>query len=122
MRTAITNADTQSEDEGASSNIVFNIPLSDPNCNQNTHVCTIRPLSISVPGSADDLALPPVFATATVDGYTQPGASPNTLPNGDNAVILIRIEGSLATTPGGTGFDLFEITRDDPRIQRRRLE
>lgn len=88
--------------------IVFNIPLSDPNCDQTTHVCTIRPLSINVPGSGDEHALPALFSTTTLDAYTQPGASPNTLPQGDNAVILIRIDGSLATTPGGLAFDVFE--------------
>ena len=33
----------------------------------------------------------------TIDGYTQPGASPNTLPldQGDNAVLLIEINGSV---------------------------
>jgi hypothetical protein len=29
----------------------------------------------------------------TIDGYTQPGASPNTLTVGDNAVILIQLDG-----------------------------
>jgi hypothetical protein len=29
----------------------------------------------------------------TIDGYTQPGASPNTLDVGDNAVILIQLDG-----------------------------
>lgn len=29
-----------------------------------------------------------------IDGYTQPGASPNTLALGDNAVILIELDGS----------------------------
>ena len=32
----------------------------------------------------------------TIDGYTQPGASSNTLAIGNNAVIQIRIDGSLA--------------------------
>lgn len=31
--------------------------------------------------------------TVTINGYTQPGASPNTLPNGDNAVLLIELNG-----------------------------
>jgi len=30
----------------------------------------------------------------TIDGYTQPGASPNTLTVGDNAVLLIKIDSS----------------------------
>jgi hypothetical protein len=94
---------------GIPGEITFDIPLSDPNCDQITHVCTIRPLSQSVPGSGNDAALPNVFAPVTIDGYTQPGASPNTLPGGDNAVILIRVEGSMATTPGGEGFQIFEV-------------
>ena len=31
--------------------------------------------------------------SVTIDGYTQPGASPNTLSVGDNAVILIQLDG-----------------------------
>jgi len=44
----------------------------------------------------------------TIDGYTQPGASPNTSATSDNAKILIRIDGSKATTPGGSGFVPFD--------------
>jgi len=87
--------------------ITFDIPLSDPGCDQNTHVCTIRPTSVGKEGG-DEHALPALFGPVTIDGYTQPGASPNTLPNGDNAVILIRVDGSAAATPGGEGFDIFE--------------
>lgn len=36
--------------------------------------------------------LPVVPAGTTIDGYTQHGASPNSLPVGDNAVILIQID------------------------------
>src|SRR5262245_14797196 len=37
------------------------------------------------PGSA----LPAITAPVTIDGYSQPGASMNTLTNGDNAVLQI---------------------------------
>lgn len=42
----------------------------------------------------------------TIDGYTQPGAHPNTLAVGDNAVILIQIDGGgpASTIPVGLGF------------------
>src|SRR5204863_9388064 len=33
----------------------------------------------------------------TIDGYTQPGASANTLANGDNAVIRIELDGGTTT-------------------------
>jgi hypothetical protein len=37
--------------------------------------------------------LPAITDTVTVDGYSQPGSSPNTLPAADNAVITIVIDG-----------------------------
>jgi uncharacterized delta-60 repeat protein len=40
--------------------------------------------------------LPPITARVTIDGYTQPGASPNTWANGENAVLLIELNGSSA--------------------------
>jgi len=57
--------------------IVFNIP--------GPGVHTITPLS-ALPALTDD-------AGATIDGYTQPGSSPNTLVIGDNAVLLIELTG-----------------------------
>ncbi len=44
----------------------------------------------------------PLGFSITIDGYTQPGASPNTLSLGDNAVILIQLDGGgSTTTPSG---------------------
>ena len=91
-----------------SSSIVFNIPTTDPGYNSKTGAFLIQPLSESVPGALDNFALPPIGATVTIDGYTQPGASPNTLANSDNAKILIQIDGSKATTPGGAGLVPFD--------------
>lgn len=74
-------------DVNSSSNadfIEFNIPLSDPNCNATTRVCTITVL-------AD---LPIIFGPANVRGYTQPGASENTLAQGTNAALKIEIRGT----------------------------
>ena len=45
-------------------------------------------------------ALPTITGPVIIDGYTQPGASPNTLPDGDNAVLLIELSG--ASAPLGT--------------------
>jgi len=59
--------------------IAFNIP--------GTGVQTISPLS-SLPALTDD-------AGVTIDGYTQPGSSPNTLTLGDNAVLMIELTGAL---------------------------
>src|SRR5947207_15548138 len=35
--------------------------------------------------------LPTITEAVTIDGYTQPGASPNTQPDGEDAVLLIEI-------------------------------
>lgn len=45
--------------------------------------------------------LPGIFRNVTIDGYTQPGSSPNTNPTGAiNAVPLIEIEGTPACATG----------------------
>jgi hypothetical protein len=63
--------------------IAFNIPA--------PGVQTITPLS----------PLPTITDPVIIDGYTQPGSNPNTLPSGDDAVLLIEIDGS--STDWGTG-------------------
>ena len=40
--------------------------------------------------------LPDITQPVTIDGYTQPGASENTLDAGSNAVLRIELDGSLA--------------------------
>src|SRR5206468_292224 len=69
--------------------IAFNIPASDPNCSPTTNVCTIMPIAA--------FPLPPITDRVTIDGYSQPGASVNTLANGDDARLLIEVDGSLHT-------------------------
>ena len=39
-------------------------------------------------------ALPPIIDPLVIDGYTQPGASPNTLAAGTNAQLLIELAGT----------------------------
>jgi hypothetical protein len=58
--------------------ITFNIPGAGP--------YTIQPLS----------PLPDITDPVVIDGYTQPGASPNALAHGDNAVLMIELDGSQA--------------------------
>jgi hypothetical protein len=49
--------------------------------------------------------LPTMTSPVTIDGYSQPGASANTNPAGDDAVLLIEIEGS-AFSFGQIGLEL----------------
>lgn len=49
-------------------------------------------------------ALPEITDPVTIDGYTQPGAQSNTLSDGDDAVILIRIDGRQSGPDYHDGF------------------
>jgi titin len=42
--------------------------------------------------------LPAITHAVFIDGYSQPGSSPNTLAEGDNAVLQIELDGSLNTS------------------------
>lgn len=88
LREAITAANTNApsgdapagETLPAIDRIEFNIP------GEGVH--TVRPLT----------PLPAVVETVVIDGYSQPGASPNTVPlatQGTNAVLHIELDGSL---------------------------
>src|SRR5262245_53594969 len=66
--------------------IEFNIP--------GSGVHTISPASV----------LPIITGPVTINGYTQTGATPNTDPVADNAVILIEIDGTNLQ-PGDPGLD-----------------
>jgi hypothetical protein len=74
--------------------IVFAIPASDPNRDPATGVFTIAlPTGLQV-----------VTDPVVIDGYTQSGASPNTLATGNDAVLLIELNGGNAMG-GFTGVD-----------------
>src|SRR6476660_972465 len=78
LRQAITDANAHS----GLDTIAFNIP--------ETGVQTITPAT----------QLPSITSPVTLDGYTQPNSSPNTLANGDNAVLLIEISGAILGNNG----------------------
>jgi hypothetical protein len=74
---------------GSGKTIAFNIPASEPGCTGTPAICTL-----TIATGAD--VLPTLTASNTaIDGYTQPGASANTLEpgQGTNAVITIHIKG-----------------------------
>ena len=64
--------------------------------NNNPGLNTIR---FNIPGTgaqtvAPATAFPDILNPVTIDGYSQPGSSANTLTNGNNAVLLIRLDGA----------------------------
>jgi CSLREA domain-containing protein len=70
---------------GSSNTIDFNIPKSDPGYDSATGVWTIK-LQLGLPDVSTNAAI--------IDGYSQPGASKNTLAQGDNAKLAIALSGS----------------------------
>ncbi len=78
-------------DDEASDRIEFAIPSStDQGCDEEG-VCIISPND----------GLPPLVESMTIDGYTQPGASPNTMEVGSNAEIKIILNGiNAGPNPG----------------------
>ena len=82
---AITNANNTSGRDS----IVFNIPGAG-----------VHKIDLS------QAALPRVTDPIVIDGYTQPGAKPNTLAVGNNAVILIQLDGGAIPGRGTNGIEL----------------
>ena len=76
LRQTILDANAAPNSINGPDEIHFNIP--------SENVNTIAPAS----------ALPAITEAVVIDGYTQPGAQPNTLAVGDNAVIQIELNGN----------------------------
>lgn len=94
-------------------------PLSGAMCSGGANICTLRAaIELANQDAAADTiafningggpvtispatALPVVTQPLSIDGYTQPGSSPNTLPVGNNAVINVRIDGFFAGDTNG---------------------
>jgi hypothetical protein len=89
---SLREAINQSNSNAGTDTIAFNV--SGTGCD-GSGVCTITPVTL----------LPPVSGTALIDGYTQPGASPNTNATGAvNAVLKIVLAGPFGG--GGAGISI----------------
>jgi uncharacterized repeat protein (TIGR01451 family) len=78
-------------------------------------------INFNIPGSGAQTItvlspLPAITDSVLIDGYSQPGASVNTLAQGDNAVLQIEISGAaLSTSP--TGADGLTLAQTGITIQ-----
>jgi len=66
----------------------------------------LNAINFNIPGSGVSTisltsALPNITGPVIIDGYTQPASSPNTLADGDNAVLLIELNGAGASNATG---------------------
>ena len=84
LRQAILDVNNDTSNTGGDT-IHFDIP--------GTGVENIQPLT----------DLPTITQPVLIDGYTQPGSCPNTQAIGDNAVLLIELDGSADSTIESTG-------------------
>lgn len=67
-------------------------------------------------------SLPQITDSVTIDGDSQPGSSPNTLADGDNAVLKVQVNASIVITAAGCtvrGLAIGGITLsgDDNRVE-----
>ena len=67
-------------------------------------------INFNLPGSGMQTigltnALPDITNTVVINGYSQPGSSANSLVNGDNAAILIRLDGYKFSNTSPTGLN-----------------
>lgn len=84
LRWALEQVNADDTDSPASPDrIDFEIPATDPGYDSATGVWTIAPSS----------RLPNVMVPVAIDGYTQSSSRANTLPNEDNAVLTIHLDG-----------------------------
>ncbi len=86
---------------GVLDTIAFNV--TGAGCAGIPAVCTIKPATV----------LPNIIDPVIINAYTQPGSSPNTLATGDDAVLLVELDGSLV---GGNGIG-FTILGNGTTIQ-----
>ncbi len=113
LRDAITqiNADTThtlyaSPTDPTKDEIDFNIPTSDPGYNSGTASFSIQPTA-GVPDPTHGFTgLPIITNSVIINGYTQPGANPNSLAGGDNAALKIELNGANAGASSGVGLVL----------------
>ncbi len=96
LRGAITNANANADAD----TITFNIPQSDPRYITATAHWRI---------TREDRSFPIISNPLTIDGYTQPGAMPNTLTpdqGGSNAVLKIELSGGNTWSYGVHGYQM----------------
>lgn len=101
---SLTGAMALANAQPGSDTIHFDIPMSDPNCQPATGICRIiLPSFAAVPAITDALI---------IDGYTQAGATPNTLPApaANNAQLKIEVTSSEVGVQSSSWFNVSAVS------------
>src|SRR5262245_61144008 len=98
---ATTYTVTTTADSGAGS---LRQAILDANANPGADTIEFNIVGSGVQTITPVTALPVISSPVTIDGYTQPGASPNTLPVGQglDTVLMIELAGGLAVSASDT--------------------
>jgi hypothetical protein len=76
--------------------------------NTNNNPTEVDRINFAIPGTgvhtiAPNSPLPDITEPVIINGYSQPGSSPNTLAKGTNAKLLVQIDGTNVSTLGNQG-------------------
>jgi hypothetical protein len=112
LTTAATFTVVNTNDSGAGS---LRQAILDANANAGQDTITFNIVAAGVQTISPLTALPTITDSIVIDGYTQPGSSPNTLADGDNAVLLIEINGS--NIGGFTLFPAIQISASNSTVR-----
>jgi len=87
-------------------------------CTAGEPLPAVDTIAFAIPGSGVHTIQPtstmaPITESVAIDGYTEPGATPNTLAIGDDAALSIEIDGSLMPV----GADLFDVPNGGSTIR-----
>src|SRR5262245_28529925 len=93
---------TSTADTGAGS---LRQAITDANANPGADTIQFNIVGSGAQTITPATSLPPITEAVTIDGYTQPGSSPNTNPVGQGLDTVIRIEIS-GVTAAGMGLDV----------------
>ncbi|MDB5351612.1 MAG: hypothetical protein JWN86_2859 [Planctomycetota bacterium] len=89
---------TRSDDGAASGGLTLRQAIQAANVNPGLDTINFAITGSGVQTITPATALDDITGPVVIDGYTQAGSSRNTLPNGDNAVLQIELDGTSAGT------------------------
>jgi CSLREA domain-containing protein len=95
------------EDPGIAQVCTLRAAIEQANTTSGADIINFNITGSGVQTITPSVPLPLIFSPVTIDGHTQPGASPNTLAKGTNAKLTVELNGTNA----GSFTDGLQIAR-----------